>query len=78
MLSWILTSGAIAAFSIITLEFLRETDETGSEDTTWNPAGCLRLGRTWETMTDSDLERLVEEFRREGEAGGGTAEKLAA
>jgi hypothetical protein len=78
MLSWILTLGGIVAFSIITLEFLRETDETGWEETGGKPASHPRLGRTWETMADSDLERLLEEFRREGEAGGGAPEKLAA
>ena len=69
MLEWILTSGAIAAFSAASLELFRES---GVE-----PAGNgTRTG--WQTMTEADLDALMEEFSRCGNEDKGPEVRLAA
>jgi hypothetical protein len=55
MLSWILTSTVIGVLSAAALELFRETDEF--------PADRPRSS-DWETMTEGELEALLDEFSR--------------
>ena len=74
MVTWILTSVVIAAFSAAAMELLREESPlrvapsagllgTGAS----HIVGGTRSDARWETMNDSELDALLEEFSRAGD-----------
>lgn len=53
MMTWILTSTAIAALSVAFLKLFEEIDRPGEP---------RELAGSWERMSDSELDAIVQEF----------------
>lgn len=70
MLTWIVTSACVGTLSAVTLHLFQECDEA--------PCPSPDDSSLWRTMTDEELNALVEEFARAAEPASEPPQALAA